>query len=289
MDDTTNLPIVGSGTYGKVYSDGEHAIKEIAYADANDGPLMEIIIMKMELHPNIVKLVSSSHCDGMIQLKMPYIPYTLDCVNADQLDFMIDRIIDAMAHLHAAGIMHRDVKPANILVDRDYDPFICDFSLSLIGEEGFFTVCSGGFRPPEVMMGSSYDRSIDVWALGATIISVINDDPSGIPGNDIQAIIDVVGATQDEVDRFMARYDIYDLEPRRTTIVGDTRLHKLARQMLRLNPEDRPTMQSLRSSDDSPNVKSAASYLDGFNDDLVKALTSDIIYEHLWNDTIRYM
>lgn len=288
MDDTTNLPIVGTGAYGNVYSNGEHAIKDIMHVTDNDGPLIEIIIMKMELHPNIVKLVSASHDEGVIQLKMPYIPYTLNHMDADQLEFMIDRIIDALAHLHAAGIMHRDVKPDNILVDDGYDPFICDFSLSLIGEEGLSCVCSDGFRPPEVMAGSTYDRAIDVWALGATILSVINEDADGMPDG-IQAVIDVVGATQDEVDRFMAKYGIDDLKPNESTIIGDTRLHELARRMLRLNPEDRPAMQSLLPYDDIPNVKSAVSYLDGLSDELVEALTSDQICDHLWQETINYM
>ncbi len=288
MDDTTNLPIVGVGAYGNVYSNGEHAIKDIMHVTDNDGPLLEIIIMKMDLHPNIVKLVSVSHGEGVIQLKMPYIPYTLNHMDSDQLDFMIDRIIDALAHLHAAGIMHRDVKPANILVDDGYDPFICDFSLSLIAEEGRSYVCSDGFRPPEVMVGSTYDRAIDVWALGATILSVINEDADGMP-DDVQAVIDIVGATQDEVDRFMAKYDVDDLKPKESTITGDTRMHELARQMLRLNPEDRPTMQSLRQYDDMINVRSAISCLDGLNDELIEALTSDQMYDHLWQETINYM
>jgi mitogen-activated protein kinase 15 len=79
--------------------------------------------------------------------------------------------------MHSANVIHRDVKPSNILINRDCLVKLADFSLarSLIYDENTLAnlsdyVAARWYRAPEILLGSSkYDYSVDMWAVGCIL------------------------------------------------------------------------------------------------------------------------
>ena len=97
---------------------------------------------------------------------------------------------DALDAAHAAGIVHRDVKPSNILVDRHGRVKLTDFGIARIATDATLThtgliTGSPAYLAPEVARGERGDESSDVWSLGATIYSVLAGRPPYEVGDNV--------------------------------------------------------------------------------------------------------
>lgn len=96
---------------------------------------------------------------------------------------LVRQVAEALAAAHAAGIVHRDVKPANVLVDAAGDARLIDFGIArAIGAEGLVTgvgsvVGTLRYLPPEVLRGEPATPASDVWALGAVAYELIERHP----------------------------------------------------------------------------------------------------------------
>ncbi|KAI7818062.1 kinase-like domain-containing protein [Gamsiella multidivaricata] len=95
----------------------------------------------------------------------------------DVVRFWIAEISSAVNHLHTLGIVHRDIKPDNILLDEKGHAHITDFNISckLTPEKPVLTSQSGtmAYMAPEVFKGTGYGTSVDWWALGVIFYECI--------------------------------------------------------------------------------------------------------------------
>lgn len=128
-----------------------------------------------------------------------------------------------MEYLHSANILHRDLKPGNLLVNANCDLKICDFGLARtgIGSGQFMTeyVVTRWYRAPELLLCSdNYGTSIDVWSVGCIFAEILGRKPI-FPGteclNQLKLIINILGSPQEAdiefIDNVKARKYIKSL------------------------------------------------------------------------------
>ncbi len=142
---------------------------------------VEIDILKIGQHPNIIKLYDVFENENYIYIIMEY------CSGGDLLSYfehyeyelpetkvceIIHKLSMAIYYLHSYGIVHRDLKPENILMTDltiSSDIRLLDFGLSkIVGSDEKCTEPYGtlSFVAPEVLQGKPYDKSVDLWSIG---------------------------------------------------------------------------------------------------------------------------
>ena len=141
-------------------------------------------------HPQLTAVYDVIEDDGQPFLVMEYLPSTsLSRVLADRGPLPYREVARlgaqaaaALASAHAAGVVHRDVKPANLLVGDDDTVKITDFGVSRVVEDitqtttGMF-VGTPAYLAPEVAQGKEVTFAADVYSLGATLYTAVEGTP----------------------------------------------------------------------------------------------------------------
>lgn len=139
----------------------------------------EARLMARLSHPNIVAVHDVTELDGQPCIVMehvdgPPLSALLPLPPARVAELAL-QVCDALAYAHARGVVHRDVKPENILVDGAGDAKVADFGIArALGEPGTATVAgTPAFMAPEALAGAPPDPRMDVFSVGAVVYQAV--------------------------------------------------------------------------------------------------------------------
>jgi serine/threonine protein kinase len=141
-------------------------------------------------HPNAVRVYDVTEHEGQPCLIMQFIPsITLSAVMAEVGPLLLDeaaqvgaQVASALAAAHAVGIVHRDVKPGNILIAEDGTALISDFGIARALGDATLTTSgmvhgTPAYLAPEVARGGESNFASDVFSLGSTLYGAIEGVP----------------------------------------------------------------------------------------------------------------
>ena len=195
------LDTVGHGAMGTVWRardlrlDREVAVKEVrvpgpmTYQDRNvlrERSLREARVAARLSHPGVVTVHDVIEADGTPWIIMELVPSrSLAQVLAEdgplppaRAAMMGMTLLEALGSAHAAGVVHRDVKPGNILVTPDGRAVLTDFGIATLhGDPGLtqagMVMGTPGFCAPERIRGEPASPASDLWSLGATLYAAV--------------------------------------------------------------------------------------------------------------------
>src|SRR3954468_926721 len=141
-------------------------------------------------HPSAVTVYDVVEEDGRPYIVMQLLaPHTLADVLAHDGPLPPERVarigldlVDALDAAHRAGVLHRDVKPANVLLPPDGRAVLTDFGIASVENDPTLTatgmlVGSPAYMPPERARGERPTPAADLWSLGATLFSAVEGEP----------------------------------------------------------------------------------------------------------------
>jgi tetratricopeptide (TPR) repeat protein len=141
-------------------------------------------------HPGIVRVLEVGVADGLPYLVSEYVPggRTLDDDAPARRDLLraatlVRGVAAALEAAHAIGLVHRDVKPSNILIDPEGRPRLADFGLARDGDAPRRRTTPGAcpgtptYMSPEGASGKPVDRRSDVYSLGCVLYELIAGEP----------------------------------------------------------------------------------------------------------------
>jgi len=144
----------------------------------------EIAILSQLDHPNVIHLYNSFGYDGHLYAVEEAGHMDLHTILSSYQgrrmteyrvkNNIVEPIVCALQYLHQKGIIHRDVKPENIIVTLSGKTKLCDFGLACLKSIENSRYCgTKEFLAPEIIKGKDYDEKVDIWALGCVIYEVL--------------------------------------------------------------------------------------------------------------------
>jgi eukaryotic-like serine/threonine-protein kinase len=144
------------------------------------------IVANLE-HPHIVPLYDYDEHQGQPYLAMKFIEGSslkevmgLGNVPINQIATVLRPVASALDYAHRQGILHRDVKPSNIMIDKSGSPYLADFGLARASQAGSSTISADmllgtpHYMAPEQAQGiSDLSNAVDIYALGVVLYEML--------------------------------------------------------------------------------------------------------------------
>jgi len=201
IDDFQKIKVVGKGAFGKVYlvkkkDTGQvFAMKmlnkrDIKERDEVTHTLAEKSVLSKVEHPFLARLYYSFQSDACLFFIMDFINggevfhhLSLEgSFSEERTRFYAAEIVLGLEYLHKRGVIYRDLKPENLLLNYQGHVIITDFGLSKEGLNDAAsttkTFCgTPEYLAPEIIKGEEYSKAVDWWSLGTLIFEMINGLP----------------------------------------------------------------------------------------------------------------
>lgn len=247
---------VGSGAYGVVISAEDTVTgRQVAIKKIEKGlehptlakrTLRELKILRLIQHDNIIPIItiqlprSRDDFDGiyvvseLMESDLTSIIKSKQALNDEHCQFFLYQILRGLKFLHGSGVLHRDLKPRNLLVNSNCDLKICDFGLARCDLPGTKVkaalmtdyVATRWYRPPEaLLLYKKYTKAMDIWSVGCILGELLLRKPI-LPGKDtenqLELIFSLLGTPEEE--------DI--------VAIPNTRSRRLVERLPRKQPKD---------------------------------------------------
>ena len=286
------ISVVGQGSFGKVYKartgDKFVALKKILKNSSNEQipitTLREVQILRSLQHENVVKLLEvcwskRSGSAGTFHLVLEFCDHDLRALirnpkvkfSLGEIKSVLQQLLRALHHVHANKVMHRDVKPENVLVTTQGVVKLADFGLARSLPQTMFhakqftnPVVTLHYRAPEVLLGDDrYGRAVDMWSFGCIVGEMWKRKPI-LRGTSEQSqlllVIELCGSIVPEVWPGVENYRLYNVlvlpehKERRIRecfgqLMGNEHACDLLDKSLVLDPSRRITASSALNSD----------------------------------------
>ncbi|ESO97940.1 hypothetical protein LOTGIDRAFT_153051 [Lottia gigantea] len=198
MDNYHVLEIIGEGSFGKVYSGRKKftsqivALKFIPKVGKSEKELRslrrEIEIMRGLHHENIIEMLDSFETAKEVVVVTDYAEGELFQILEDdgnlpeeQVQTIACQLVSALFYLHSHRILHRDMKPQNILLGKGGVVKLCDFGFARAMSFNTLVLTSIKGTPlymsPELVEEKPYDHTADLWALGCIMYELFTGTP----------------------------------------------------------------------------------------------------------------
>ena len=275
------IKYIGKGAFGVVYltrSPVDHQL--VAVKKVKIDPrfkMREIDIMKMISHPNCIALKTifktrgESDKEFFYNIVMEYMPVTINQYNLSfrganikppkvAIKLFAFQMFSGLHYLHSNGIMHRDIKPQNLLVDPDKCTLkICDFGSAKTihkGDTSVSYIASRFYRAPELLFGcTSYNEKVDIWAAGCVIAEMMMSGRVLFAGksteDQLYEIVKVLGLPTDEdLSSFPhnTSFDFINVSILDKNVLEDVLVNPISKDLVELlkmifvyNPNNRPS------------------------------------------------
>eukprot|EP00727_Mastigamoeba_balamuthi_P007047 m51a1_g2963 Cyclin-dependent kinase 5 homolog (295) ;mRNA; r:686317-688019 len=208
MDKYVKTDKLGEGTYGIVYKARNKdtaevvALKRIRLDSIDEGvpctAIREISLLKELKHPSIVRLYDVIYTEKKLTLVFEYLDQDLkkhmdECGGAlplPKIKSFAFQLLRGIAFCHDHRVLHRDLKPQNLLINKKGELKLADFGLARafgIPVRTFsHEVVTLWYRAPDVLMGScKYSTPIDMWSVGCIFAEMASGRPL-FPGSGVQ-------------------------------------------------------------------------------------------------------
>ncbi|CAN8314145.1 unnamed protein product [Cochlearia groenlandica] len=193
------LDKIGQGTYSVVYKAKDLqtgqvvAMKKVRFTKMDVGSVRfmarEINILRKLDHPNVMKLLClvTSKLSDNLYLVFEYMEHDLSGLahrpgvkfTEPQIKCFMKQLLCGLEHCHSRGILHRDIKGSNLLVNNDGVLKIGDFGLASFYHPPLTSrVVTLWYRAPELLLGSTeYGPAIDLWSVGCILAELFVGKP----------------------------------------------------------------------------------------------------------------
>uniref|UniRef100_A0A6G1SCA4 cyclin-dependent kinase n=1 Tax=Aceria tosichella TaxID=561515 RepID=A0A6G1SCA4_9ACAR len=220
----SKLHVLGAGTYSIVYKGSSRltnklvALKEIHLEREEGVPftaIREVSLLKQLKHFNIITLHDIIYTHKTLTLVFEFVDrdlsrYLDECdhkINLNNVRLYLFQLLRALEYCHRRKVLHRDIKPQNILISSVGELKLADFGLARA--QSFPTktytdeVVTLWYRPPDVLLGNvGYGTCIDMWGVGCIFFEMIAGFTLFIgttPKKQIECIFEIIG-TPNEID-----------------------------------------------------------------------------------------
>lgn len=216
------LEPVGQGAYGVVCSAQDDEKREPVAIKKIENAFEHLTFAKRTLRE--LRILRHLRHENMIDVRMVFLPGAKDSfediyvvselmetdlasilkspqpLSDDHCQFFLYQILRGMKYIHSAEVIHRDLKPRNLLVNSNCDLKICDYGLARVKflDEEFNKcpmteyVCTRWYRAPELLCSwTDYGKAIDIWSIGCIFAEMLRRKPL-FPGKNTQHQLQVI-------------------------------------------------------------------------------------------------
>ncbi|KAM4701509.1 cyclin-dependent kinase 18 [Discoglossus pictus] len=207
LETYVKLDKLGEGTYATVFkgrsklTENLVALKEIRLEHEEGAPctaIREVSLLKNLKHANIVTLHDIIHTEYSLTLVFEYLDsdlkqYLDNCGNLmcmHNVKIFMFQLLRGLSYCHRRKILHRDLKPQNLLINEKGELKLADFGLARAKSVPTKTysneVVTLWYRPPDVLLGSTeYSTPIDMWGVGCILFEMATGRPM-FPGSTVK-------------------------------------------------------------------------------------------------------